>query len=152
MRPFAEHDLKTFRLALEGAASVRFEERLDTVAKGGIRWTLPVLVGKEDGRMLAAVSLGVGLQEVEGRVEWEVRYRAVSRSESGGRGRGSGREGKRRKGGVERRGGKSKEEVGGEGDEEGRSRSGEEQEREVIERETESGDETKGSVVRQYWL
>jgi len=122
VRPFAEHDLAPFRKALEPAALARFDWLLNEQAPGGIRWTLPVLARERDGRMLAAVSLGVGVSEVEGGVEWGVRYRTVGLlgrgvgMERGGR-RGGG-EGGRKGGGKRVREGVAKRGREGEGSEE----------------------------------
>lgn len=114
VRPFAQRDLAPFRKALNPTALAKFDRLLNEQAPGGVRWTLPVLARERDGRMVAAVSLGVGLARVEvegeGGVEWGVRYRAVDLPVGG---RGDGRQRERKGGGRRARRGVA--EKGGEG-------------------------------------
>ena len=84
VRPMREDDLKPFRTSLSPQDRARFDELLDVTAPGKIRWTLPVLA-RDDGKMLAAVTLGVGLEEVEDEVRWMVRYKNVELWERGAR-------------------------------------------------------------------
>lgn len=87
VRPFAEEEFKLFRMALHAQTTMKFDERIAEEAPGGVRWTLPVLAreaetgadgsAKRNGEMVAAVSLGIGVWELEGKVRWEVRFRAV---------------------------------------------------------------------------
>ncbi|KAI9868266.1 MAG: hypothetical protein M1830_005683, partial [Pleopsidium flavum] len=82
VRPFQEQDLNTFRTSLSQEGKARFDELLDVAAPGKVRWTLPVLA-REDGQMLAAVTLGVGLEELQGKVTWNVRYKKIDLGERG---------------------------------------------------------------------
>jgi len=150
VRPFAEHDLRPFRQALDPVASARFERILNVQAPGGIRWTLPVLATKHDGRMLAAVSMGVGLPEVEDVLKWEVRYRAVDMPGWAGKVEGRGR--MRKEGGkTTMKKGKAKAKAkanhgrAGAG-ERGRGRGRESEQR------RDGSEGLERSVVRHYWL
>jgi len=82
VRPFEEQDLKLFRTSLSEQDEARFDELLDLAAPGKVRWTLPVLA-REDGKVLAAVTLGIGLAELKGEVVWEVRYKKIDLGEKG---------------------------------------------------------------------
>lgn len=157
VRPFAEHDLKPFRHALDPDASASFETILNVQAPGGIRWTLPVLATKLDGRMLAAVSMGLGLPEVEDVLKWEVRFRAVDMPGWAGMVEGRGRMRMRKEGGksTTMRKGKAKAKAKAK---DGRAGAGErDREREGKgERQSEERRDgskgLEGSVVRHYWL
>ncbi|KAI9703861.1 MAG: hypothetical protein M1836_007633 [Candelina mexicana] len=76
LRFFAKADSKTFRLSLPHKTRRHFDELIKVVAPGTVRWTLPALVGG-DGLVWALPSLGVARNGLEGRCQWEIRYKKI---------------------------------------------------------------------------
>lgn len=80
VRPFQEQDLKPFRAALSPENARRLDELLESTAPAKVRWTLPVIATERRG-VLAAVTLGIGVRELIGKVRWLVRYKCVDLGE-----------------------------------------------------------------------
>ncbi len=76
VRFFSVEDMNPFRSSLSRETRRHFDELIKVVAPGKVRWTLPALVGG-DGRVWALPSLGVAGDGLEGRCEWEIRYKKI---------------------------------------------------------------------------
>lgn len=72
--------MNAFRSSLGSNRRTRLLRRLNDVAPGDVRWTLPAIVqhnGEGDEIVLALPTLDIGLPHAEEHVRWEVRYKKV---------------------------------------------------------------------------
>ncbi|KAI9795421.1 MAG: hypothetical protein M1835_005842 [Candelina submexicana] len=76
LRFFAEADTKPFRLSLSNKTRRHFDAMIKAVAPGKVRYTLPALVGG-DGLVWALPSIGVARDGLEGKCQWEIRYKKI---------------------------------------------------------------------------
>lgn len=81
VRPFRKEDLPAFR-ELKFKAYETFRHRLQTIAQGGVRFTLPVIVlaaagPSEKEKVLALPTLDVAVYDAKKFMNYEIRYKKV---------------------------------------------------------------------------
>ena len=79
IRPYCHTDHDMFRHSLPKKMQTLLHESLRDIAPRNIRFTLPSIVRRDDGKgkVLALPTLNVGPREMENLVKWEVRYKKL---------------------------------------------------------------------------